>query len=222
MKKTFCLLMVGFVASSLYADWVVDSTFEDGLDGWSVAGNVSVQTVDDSQVLRGVSYGTDLWETSKTFDSQTNPQTVFMFDYKAGNIDNGKVGVSIKQGEWPWAYMIDVRFTMTTITIDGVDYAADNSAWQTMEFTFDFGARTYDVLLGDQGGSLGVLADDVDMNTSYSVSSITSVRFREEPAATRSTFYIDNVKVGTSPVPEPATMCLAGLGLGFVFCRKRK
>jgi hypothetical protein len=223
LRKAICMLVVVLLTGSLNAAWVVDTDFESGLDGWTTFGNVNIVDADGSKVLRPVSYGTDLWEVKKGFVKQTDTNTTVSFDYKVDNVDNGSVDIAICQGEWPWKYVVDVSLTKTAMTIGGVTYTVDSSDWQAFGLTFDYSAKTFDVLLGDKGdqvSQMSVLADDVAMNTGNSVSSIAEIRIREEPADTRSTFYLDNVKIGI--IPEPATVTLLGLGSVVSLLRKNR
>ena len=227
MKK---LLLVGLVWAALGiagvawavpVELVVNGGFESGdLSGWDIHCNVTVQndTVFQGNYAAGLSISSEVTPSFFSFcTGDTDPFSAFLaqelegFEFTnkiftmsfAYNVDVLK-NLSITGNDKLYAGYLALNRDWNNVQIYGqyeLVANGDTDGWQSYEKTIDLSGYDFDDLY------IGFFFADGCWLGSLDISSA----------------FLDNISVKASPVPEPATMLLFGIGLcGLAFVGRKK
>jgi hypothetical protein len=212
MKKTMVVailagvLTFGIVATS-QANFITNGDFESGLTGWTQSGDVNLGTAGTSPLsgkyaLLGYDYNSGTSSISQTFDIPDGTvQLAISFSYVFGGSDSST-------SNYDTALARLRQYIWGTTEIDSQDILNPTSP-------AGYGQGTYSIT--------------VDVASWWWWDATTGnlmFRLSEGGSGTNSTFAIDNVSVYdpdcVSPVPEPMSLLLLGLGLLGIGAVRRK
>jgi len=219
MKKLALLASVTMVASFASAQVLLSDGFESGLGGWTLNGAIPDFAVDNVNAFSGFQsamYTGSTVVNTATMTSGTMVNTgisggvtmSFMHNRNfETNFDGGQLLVNINNGGWvlvPETDMIGDPYN-STISANFSSSIGGQRAWSGNSGGWvSVTANLTGIMAGDSFQVQFLAASDSSVNT------------------TANDWNIDDVLVSATPVPEPATMTILGLGALAAAARRRR
>jgi PEP-CTERM motif len=125
-------------------------------------------------------------------------------------------------------WQLGVRTTGVSASYDATQLALNTVYFGVLKYTFGATTPTAQLFVSPAPGGTEPGTASVTLTGTANVANISDVGFRAQSTTVIGNYVFDNVMVGTTwedvtPVPEPATFALAGLGmLGLVLVRRMR